>query len=382
MSLPGRNISMGKVTIAASGASPSPATAFVMTPTKSARVRVTVGIPCASSLAAARPHAVAQDPQAALPMMTASTRLCLTCAAVSSEPITALPCGKASSGSTSIPWKSASSSDFRSGSMRYACHWSLLTKPTRLPSREATRGANGCFTSIAPDGSWNSRLTIEMPPGRIVCASRLYDRPYPPGGVDVLCGSPIRWAMMVTGLHRWTRHEYARLMDHHVLDEDDPVELLDGLLLAKEPQHSRHRTAVLLAAKTVERAFGEGWFVQTQSPIVLDDRSEPEPDVCVVRGSPRDYVTAHPSHPALIVEVAQSGLHLARGRKAVAYARARIADYWILNLVDRVLEVHREPRRLDRGRWSYASVKALGADATASALAAPGGIIRIVDLLR
>jgi len=102
----------------------------------------------------------------------------------------------------------------------------------------------------------------------------------------------------------------------------------------------------------------------------------------VVRGSPRDYVAAHPSHPALIVEVAQSGLHLARRRKAAAYARAGIADYWILNLIDRVLEVHREPRRLDRGRWSYASVKALGADATASALAAPGGIIRIVDLLR
>src|SRR5919108_449154 len=58
MSLPGRNISMGKVTIAASGASPRPATAFVVTPTKSARVSVTVGIPCASSLAAARPHAV------------------------------------------------------------------------------------------------------------------------------------------------------------------------------------------------------------------------------------------------------------------------------------------------------------------------------------
>ena len=62
-----------------------------MTPTKSARVSVTVGIPWASSLAADRPHAVAQVPQAALPMMTASTPLALTSAAVSSEPITALP---------------------------------------------------------------------------------------------------------------------------------------------------------------------------------------------------------------------------------------------------------------------------------------------------
>ena len=93
MSLPGRNSSIGKVTIAASGASPSPETAFVITPTKSARVSVTVGIPSASSLAAARPHAVAQDPQAALPMTTASTPLRWTAAAVSSLPMSALPCG-------------------------------------------------------------------------------------------------------------------------------------------------------------------------------------------------------------------------------------------------------------------------------------------------
>ncbi len=55
-------------------------------------------------------------------------------------------------------------------------------------------------------------------------------------------------------LRRWTRHEYERLIDHGFVDEDDPIELLDGLLLVKEPQHSPHRTAVLLVAKAVERA--------------------------------------------------------------------------------------------------------------------------------
>src|SRR5262249_14253112 len=142
-----------------------------------------------------------------------------------------------------------------------------------------------------------------------------------------------------------------------------------------------HRTAVLLTAKALERVFGEGWFVQTQSPIILDDRSEPEPDVCVVRGSPRDYVASHPSHPALIGEVAQSGLHLARGWKAAAYARAGIADYWILNLIDRVLEIHREPSRAANRRWSYASIEVLGVDATVSSLAAPAGLIRVAHLL-
>ena len=185
------------------------------------------------------------------------------------------------------------------------------------------------------------------------------------------------------GLHRWSRHEYGQLVDHGFLDEDDPVELLDGLLLVKEPQHSPHRTAVILAAKALELGFGEGWFVQTQSPIILDGRSEPEPDVCVVRGSPRDYAAAHPTRPALIVEVAQSGLLLARGRKAVAYARAGIADYWILNLGDRMLEVYREPARPGPARrtWGYWAVKALGVDATVTPLAAPTATIRVADLL-
>jgi Uma2 family endonuclease len=138
-----------------------------------------------------------------------------------------------------------------------------------------------------------------------------------------------------TKTRRFNRVEYARLIDHGVLDEDEPIELLDGLLLVKEPQHSLHRTAVLLVASALVQAFGAGWFVQSQSPIILDDRSEPEPDVCVIRGSPRDYVQAHPSRPALVVEVAQSGLALARGRKAAAYARAQIADYWIVDLIER-----------------------------------------------
>src|SRR6266478_4708806 len=154
-------------------------------------------------------------------------------------------------------------------------------------------------------------------------------------------------------LHRGTRHEYERLIDHGFLDEDDPIELLDGLLLV------------------------------TQSPIILDDRSEPEPDVAVIRGSPRDYVDKHPTHPALIVEIAQSGLRLARGRKAVAYARARIADYWIVNLIGRVLEVHREPVRPGPARrhWGYAAIETVAANATIAPLAAPSADILVRDLL-
>jgi len=184
-------------------------------------------------------------------------------------------------------------------------------------------------------------------------------------------------------LHRFNRREYQEMLEHGLLDDDDPVELLDGLLLVKEPQQSLHRTAVVLVTRAVERAFGDGWFVQVRSPIILDDRSEPEPDVCVVSGSPRDYVDAHPTRPGLIVEVAATGLAVARGRKARAYARAGVLDYWIVNLVDRVLEVHGEPARPGPARraWGYAAIESLGAERTVSPLAAPAARISVADLL-
>lgn len=86
---------------------------------------------------------------------------------------------------------------------------------------------------------------------------------------------------------------------------------------------------------------------------------------------------------ALVVEVAQSGLSLARGRKAAAYARAGIADYWIVNLVARVLAVYREPAGPGPARrsWAYEVTETLGADATVAPLAAPAASLRVVDLL-
>jgi Uma2 family endonuclease len=184
-------------------------------------------------------------------------------------------------------------------------------------------------------------------------------------------------------LRRWTRLEYGRLVEHGLLDEDDRVELLDGLLLVKEPQRSPHRTAVILVAKALERAFGDSWFVQTQSPIVLDDRSEPEPDVCVVRGSPRDYAAQHPTRPALVVEVADSGLRLARGRKAAAYARAGIADYWIVNLEDRVVEVYHDPGAdlTAPFGWRYTSVDRLRPGDSVRPLGVPAAPLAVAALL-
>src|SRR2546423_651001 len=86
------------------------------------------------------------------------------------------------------------------------------------------------------------------------------------------------------------------------------IELLDGLLVCREPQYSPHATAVRLVQKALERAFSAGWDVRPQLPFALDDDSEPEPDAVVVPGEPRDYAAAHPSHCVLLVEVVDSSL--------------------------------------------------------------------------
>jgi Uma2 family endonuclease len=184
-------------------------------------------------------------------------------------------------------------------------------------------------------------------------------------------------------LRRWSRREYEQLVERSFFRPDERLELLDGLLLVKEPQSSAHMTAVRLAEEALRAAFGAGWDVRAQGPIALDPRSEPEPDVSVVRGSPRDYRDAHPTSPVLVVEVALASLRLDRTRKCRAFARAGVPEYWIVNLVDRVLEVHREPGRLDeaRGRRGYRSVRTLGPEAAVSPLGAPAARVAVADLL-
>jgi Uma2 family endonuclease len=183
--------------------------------------------------------------------------------------------------------------------------------------------------------------------------------------------------------YRWTRRAYGRLIDEGILCEDDPIELLDGLLVVKEPRDTPHTTAIDLVSAVLRTAFGPEWLVRAQAPMAADRWSEPEPDVYVVPGGPRDYLPEHPTRPVLIVEVAQGSLRLDRTRKAAIYARAGVEDYWIVNLVDRQLEVRREPTRLEspRRRWDYRSIVTLGPNETVTPLAAPTARISVADLL-
>src|SRR5580765_666404 len=179
---------------------------------------------------------------------------------------------------------------------------------------------------------------------------------------------------------RLTRLEYEALVERGEFDEDGHIELPDGRLVVGEPQGSRHAAACLRIRVALERAFGRGYHVRPQFPIALDDLSEPEPDLAVVRGRIEDFIDAHPASPVLLVEVAVSSLTCERDGKGSLYARAGVKDYWIVDLVAGVLEVYRDPERA-AGRGRYATVRAPKPRAIVSPLAAPRARIRVADLL-
>ena len=145
--------------------------------------------------------------------------------------------------------------------------------------------------------------------------------------------------------YRWTREAFEKLAEVGLIDPDARLELIDGEILQKmSPQSSRHATAVLLVAEALRSVFASpAYTVRVQLPLALGPYSEPEPDVAVVEGTPRRYREAHPSTAVLVVEVADASLQFDRTRKAALYARAGIPEYWIVNLLDGVLEVHRQP---------------------------------------
>jgi Uma2 family endonuclease len=181
---------------------------------------------------------------------------------------------------------------------------------------------------------------------------------------------------------RWTRKEYERLAEVGVLRDDEPIELLGGQLIVAEPKGSRHAVAVELVADRLRTAFGAGWAVRTQNSFALDDESEPEPDVAVVAGRHRDYRDAHPTEAVLIVEVAESSLAFDRQHKGSLYARSRIPEYWIVNLVDDLLEMYRDavPDSPADFGWRYERSTIVRPGATVAPLARPDVTIAVADL--
>ncbi len=180
----------------------------------------------------------------------------------------------------------------------------------------------------------------------------------------------------------WTREEYYRMGDLGFF-HGQRVELIEGEIVVLSPQKAPHWTTADHVAELLRVAFGSAFHVRLQGPIDFGSLSEPEPDVAVVAGTRAQYATHHPQTAVLIVEVSESSLSYDRNRKASLYARAGIADYWIVNLVNRQLEVRRDPRPDAAQHYGhgYASVAVLAPPAVVGPLAVPHISLAVADLL-
>lgn len=178
----------------------------------------------------------------------------------------------------------------------------------------------------------------------------------------------------------WTTAEYYRLGELGLFD-DERVELLDGEIWTLPPQGTPHFSSVEAAAEILLDAFGNGFTVRRHGPMTLADGTEPEPDVAIVPGTWRDYTGHHPvsSEIRLLVEVSDATLRKDRSKKRDDYARAGIADYWIVNLVNRHLEVYRDPASTPGGHTYKTRLTLFDGD-TIAPLSAPNGTVAVADL--
>jgi Uma2 family endonuclease len=187
---------------------------------------------------------------------------------------------------------------------------------------------------------------------------------------------------------RWSRDDYYRLAESGLF-RGKRVFLLSGDIYEMAAQGNWHSVTVGKALSRLQKVFPESaYWVRPQMPLDLDDgTSDPEPDLAVVPGTPDDYAT-HPSTALLVVEVSDTSLAMDRKKKAPYYAAARVPEYWILNLQDRVLEVHREPVLDAAHPWQpdgpplarYAQAQVLKPGDTIAPVAAPQATIVVADL--
>ncbi|WP_413173085.1 Uma2 family endonuclease [Anabaena azotica] len=146
-------------------------------------------------------------------------------------------------------------------------------------------------------------------------------------------------------LRLWTVDEYHRIAEAVIFDPSERVELLEGKIIWMVAKGTAHSSAVGRTNKLLQNRLGNQAWIAVQDPVKLNERSEPEPDVAVVKIDPLDYADHHPT-PAeiyLIIEVADSSLKLDTEIKAKAYSQAGIKDYWVLDVVKRELIVFRNP---------------------------------------
>lgn len=189
-------------------------------------------------------------------------------------------------------------------------------------------------------------------------------------------GATARWL--------WTRKTYYQAMEAGIFGPEERLELIEGEVVRKvSPQSGPHAVSVARAAQSLRRSFSEEFHIREEKPIILSDLTELEPDVAVIRGTLEEDWVDHPTAAdvVLLIEVSVSTLKFDQTRKATLYARAGIADYWLLNIAAHQLEVRRDPGLLDSGEYGYRSMQIVPHDGQISPLAAPEAVVHVADML-
>lgn len=161
--------------------------------------------------------------------------------------------------------------------------------------------------------------------------------------------------------------EYHRMIAAGILDEDERLELLEGVIVAVAPQSPAHAYCLQWLTRFLVRRLGDAYAVRPQLPLTLGERNEPEPDLTVVRAdsASKDH---HPGTAVLAIEVSGDSLRKDRRVKAAVYARFGIAEYWIVNVEARVVEVLSDP---DAGDGAYRRTRIVTTSETLTSEALP-----------
>ena len=185
--------------------------------------------------------------------------------------------------------------------------------------------------------------------------------------------------MLAAPPRRFTVEEYHRLAEVGVLHENDRVELLNGVIVDMMPIGPFHGGLVNRLIRMFERLGRDRWVTSAQNPVHIGEHNEPQPDLLILR--PRDdfYVAKHPrpEDVFLLIEVSDSTLLIDREDKLPIYAAAGIAEVWIVNLPERVIEVYSSPQN-----GAYAQVRQVRPGGALAPSAFPDAAIDTAALLQ
>ncbi|EAW38640.1 Uma2 family endonuclease [Lyngbya sp. PCC 8106] len=161
--------------------------------------------------------------------------------------------------------------------------------------------------------------------------------------------------MAIATPKRFTIEEYHRLTELGFFTEDDRVELIGGELFKMAAKGVLHETCLRRLLRELSQLITEQATLQCQSPIILSQNSEPEPDFTILKNREDDYLSSHPTEEdiLLLIEISDSSLEYDQEIKLMAYAENHIKEYWIFNLIDRQLECYSEPYQKHNQSFSY-----------------------------